>query len=163
MARARGEAQLKGRVWTLLFEDGSRDRLRVGGYYAGHDSKEDLKQELRRQFWEQEQKEVGENLYDYLFPQTSSASSETTMNVVVKDVKAGRRRKAPCNASRAPMSYLTRSAEKRAKLEAAKKRKTALKKRKLLASQKKRKVANDHELHAAGIRRAVTRSCSKIL
>ncbi|CAM6093228.1 unnamed protein product [Calypogeia fissa] len=161
MARARGEAQLKGRVWTLLFEDGFH-KLRLGGYYAGHDSKDNLKQELRRQFWEQEQKEVGEDLYDYLFPQTSSASSETTMNVV-KDVKAGRRRKAPCNASRARMSYLTRSAEKRAKLEVAKKRKAALEKRKLLAAEKKRKVANDDELHAAGIRRAVTRSSSKIL
>lgn len=169
MARTGAEAQLKGRVWILRLGNGLHNRLRVGGYFAGHASKEDLKKELRRQFWKQEQeREDGENVGHYLQPQTSgslsgghSASADTDP-IVVKDVKVGRRRKASRNvpspdedqhASSLPVSSSTRLAEKRSKLEAAAKRKLA-------AVKKKQKLAKDYQLSASRNRRAVTRSRS---
>lgn len=52
MARIAAEARVDQREWTLVFKAGWQRRLRVDGFFAGHNSKEELKagitEELRR-------------------------------------------------------------------------------------------------------------------
>ncbi|CAM6103330.1 unnamed protein product [Calypogeia fissa] len=60
MARSTAELQVDGREWSLSLGGRPCKRLRTGGFFAGFESKEDLKKELYRQVSEQE---YGEKLW----------------------------------------------------------------------------------------------------